>query len=552
MADPTYAAPTRQTPGQGYVQHRLMRGGTNVVALGSHASEAGSAANRARVREALKGSDAFRSTAMQGEPSRQPQPAHGTAGRTPREGGDHWSQTVVRAVSQPGQPLPEQVRAEFEDRFGADFSDVRVHTDELAGESARAVGARAYTAANHVVFDHGCFAPHTGPGSAVLAHELAHVLQQRAGVAREGGAPPTGVEGSGPTDSQERAADRHAAAALAPMWQQHAPSPSPVRRERPAGVPTDRPLVIQRWANLGSWSWDTPFGHNSYPLMVGSEAEWRARLANMDDEDEIHAWLQGFVEAALDPGWASATRHPHGWGNFANTVQRPPNDAEIMSFMRALYTAGEDLDLPGGGAFEAGGVTYATVMGQLSRLVNRYQGRLIQEMGARGEVMSSTNIRAVAAQTGPQVRLNMIVAAGAAAQKGVDLVTTANRLTGPARETAHAAAMETIRNAGRTIRHVLSEHDAQVAFQQQVVGQIFDTVWGTIPGGNTLVEAGKGILKFGLGEALKNAQDDSGPSDQAETINAEFVRTCNRLVHEGLIVSADAQDAINGFEAVRR
>lgn len=511
MADPTYAAPSRRTPEQGHVQQRLMRGATKVTALGAQVSRARSAANRALVREAL-----------------------------------------LRAVSRPGQPLPEQVRAEFEDRFGADFGDVRVHTDEVAGESARAVGARAYTAGNHVVFDRGCFAPHTGPGSEVLAHELAHVLQQREGGAPGRGAPHTAVEVSGPSDSEERAADRHAAAALAPLRNRNAPAPSPVRGGRPAVRPANRPLVVQRWANLGSWSWDTPFGHNSYPLMVGSEGEWRERLANLDDEDEIHAWLQGFVEAALDPGWASATRHPHGWSNFTNTVQRPPDDAEIMSFMRALYTAGDSLDLPGGGAFEAGGVRYSVLMDQLSRLVDRYQGRLIQEMGARGEVMSSTNIRAVAAQTGRQVRLTMIVAAGAAAHKGVDLVMTANRLTGPARETAHAAAMETIRNAGRTIRHVLAEHDAQVAFQQQVVGQIFDTVWGTIPGGNTLVEAGKGILKFGLGEALKKAQEDGGPSDQAETINAEFVRTCNRLVHEGLIVSADAQDAINGFEAVRR
>jgi hypothetical protein len=77
-------------------------------------------------------------------------------------------------------------------------------------------------------------------------------------------------------------------------------------------------------------------------------------------------------------------------------------------------------------------------------------------------------------------------------------------------------------------------------------------VWGIIPGGGLLVDAGKAALKFGLGEALKKASEDDGPSAQAETINAEFVSTCNQLVKSGLVKSADAQDAINGFEAVRR
>lgn len=63
----------------------------------------------------------------------------------------------------------------------ADFSGVRIHTDARAAESARAVGAHAYTAGHHIVFDAGKYAPQTSEGRALIAHELTHVQQQTAG-----------------------------------------------------------------------------------------------------------------------------------------------------------------------------------------------------------------------------------------------------------------------------------------------------------------------------------------------------------------------------------
>jgi hypothetical protein len=67
----------------------------------------------------------------------------------------------------------------MERRLGSDFSNVRIHTDAQAVESAAAVSAQAYTKGNEVVFGHGSFAPHTPEGQYTLAHELAHVVQQR-------------------------------------------------------------------------------------------------------------------------------------------------------------------------------------------------------------------------------------------------------------------------------------------------------------------------------------------------------------------------------------
>jgi len=60
-----------------------------------------------------------------------------------------------------------------------DFSGVRIHTDDRAAESARAVNAFAYTVANHIIFDRGRYAPQTRVGRELLAHELTHVVQQQ-------------------------------------------------------------------------------------------------------------------------------------------------------------------------------------------------------------------------------------------------------------------------------------------------------------------------------------------------------------------------------------
>jgi hypothetical protein len=80
-----------------------------------------------------------------------------------------------------GAPLSAQARSYFEPRVGYDFSTVRVHAGSDAAESAQAIQARAYTMGRDIVFDSGEYAPATTEGSRLLAHELAHVVQQQGG-----------------------------------------------------------------------------------------------------------------------------------------------------------------------------------------------------------------------------------------------------------------------------------------------------------------------------------------------------------------------------------
>lgn len=87
-------------------------------------------------------------------------------------------QTQIDAIRGGGQPLPESERTFFEPRFGWDFSDVRIHADASAAESARSVTALAYTTGNHIVFGAGQYQPGTSTGRTLLAHELTHTIQQ--------------------------------------------------------------------------------------------------------------------------------------------------------------------------------------------------------------------------------------------------------------------------------------------------------------------------------------------------------------------------------------
>jgi outer membrane protein OmpA-like peptidoglycan-associated protein len=85
---------------------------------------------------------------------------------------------VHEVLRSPGQPLDRATRAFFEPRFGHDFSRVRVHTDDKAADSARAVNALAYTVGHQLVFESGRFDPRSDTGRKLIAHELAHVIQQ--------------------------------------------------------------------------------------------------------------------------------------------------------------------------------------------------------------------------------------------------------------------------------------------------------------------------------------------------------------------------------------
>jgi hypothetical protein len=146
--------------------------------------------------------------------------AHGKAGNADRQNARNGADkprhaTLTAALGGQGTSLPDPVRVDMQGRFATDFSHVRVHADAQAGAVADAIGARAFTVGNHIIFGSGRFATGDADGIGLIAHELTHVVQQQP-MGRDVGLPATlaGLPVSRPGDAAEREATSVAAQVL--------------------------------------------------------------------------------------------------------------------------------------------------------------------------------------------------------------------------------------------------------------------------------------------------------------------------------------------------
>jgi hypothetical protein len=210
---------------------------------------------------------------------------------------------VSEGVQSKAEPLGEKSRSFFEQRFGHDFGKVRIHRDARAAESADALQADAYTKGEDVVFGAGRYAPDSASGRALLAHELAHVVQQS-------GAPQVtgGVHLSRPEAATEQSADITAQRILGGL-----PAPSSVRtepamvhrtikedlRKAIAGWGTDEEAIYTR---LGSASPDEKKEVMGDPVLMQelyddlTRGEWGKVLGLLGatTESRVHAASEGW------------------------------------------------------------------------------------------------------------------------------------------------------------------------------------------------------------------------------------------------------------------
>jgi len=159
------------------------------------------------------------------------------------------AQIVSEISNSPGHPLEATTRAFMEPRFGHDFGKVRVHSHAQANEAAKGLNARAFTIGNHIVIGAANFAPDTGAGQKLLAHELAHVVQQQ---------PVTSLKSADlelATRSEEREASRAAesiarggSASIQPKTGPRLARDTPAEEERAAGEAPE--LAIARYVDL--------------------------------------------------------------------------------------------------------------------------------------------------------------------------------------------------------------------------------------------------------------------------------------------------------------
>jgi hypothetical protein len=141
--------------------------------------------------------------------------------------------SVHAALGALGVPLETSVRGDMEEHFGNSFGSVRVHAEGAAAQSAHDVDALAYTVGSHVVFAPGEYSPDSAAGRRLLAHELAHVLQQTAGT-------------TGPVLARKPAPPK---GAVAPAKSKTVFHPGVMHNHKPSGRWAD----VQADPNTSSW-----------------------------------------------------------------------------------------------------------------------------------------------------------------------------------------------------------------------------------------------------------------------------------------------------------
>jgi hypothetical protein len=193
-----------------------------------------------------------------------------------------------------GQPLPGGVRQRMEAVFGTSFADVRVHV----GPEAASLGALAFTHGSNIHFAHGQYDPSTPRGLRILGHELAHVVQQRAGRVRN----PFGSGLAVVHDATfEAEAERMATRAAAP-W--HVPRPLTVQRAGGGGRGGGGGGDETKRAPAGSTpsaSWVSEVTGDNYRVIVMTKTKERLAKA---------AW-----SSAIDHAVICFQAKCYGWGN---------------------------------------------------------------------------------------------------------------------------------------------------------------------------------------------------------------------------------------------
>jgi hypothetical protein len=266
-----------------------------------------------------------------------------------------------------GEPLPDSVRSYFEPRFGHDFSHVRVHVGSAAFQSATAMGAAAYTTGTDIVFGLGRYDPHSTAGRSLLAHELAHVVQQgappfhqpsarvSASSARDGPASaatgghavlPVGTIQCSPLSDELTSLAREPKGRVFDILRQRGPASGDsealqVLRARFAGGTDDRWLAEQLLAHGPEPLW--PHSLITERVTRASRGNWSPEAGNIRAElpypAEAHAGSIPPVVAYFFPG-STAERALVVGGIHGNEVQGARTVESLRAELRTLSAAG--------------------------------------------------------------------------------------------------------------------------------------------------------------------------------------------------------------------
>ncbi|WP_084735270.1 DUF4157 domain-containing protein [Actinophytocola xinjiangensis] len=219
-----------------------------------------------------------------GHPGAQERHRHGPDGNHQQTALPVQRSAVHDVLRAGGRPLDDDTRTEMEARLGADFSDVRIHTDSTARASAAEIGARAYTSGDHVVIGDGGADKHT------LAHELTHVIQQRSGPVA-GTDHGDGLTISDPHDRFERAAEANARQVISGV-RPSIPGTTAIDQREPSGRADEE--SVQRYVVVQP-------GGAGYPTLGSRDEEGQEREPGEDFFPSQHAVGGRYVSESGEP-----------------------------------------------------------------------------------------------------------------------------------------------------------------------------------------------------------------------------------------------------------
>ncbi len=236
--------------------------------------------------------------------------------------GPFVARLVTKVLNTPGKPLDPAIRSKMESYYHHDFASVRVHNDENAGESARALTAHAYTVGQHVVFATGRYGPSTTEGRRMLAHELGHVVQQSAGPVT-GRRLTKGLSVSDPNDAYEREVDMHADRFI--RTEQHSETANNARKLVPLSpLRNGSNATVQRFITIQNPGSQTP--HPS-PVALAT-----ARLLSGVSPSSAAAFLATQTNALMAQSWIDQLCPGGGW-------RVDPATGVISSATHAIFCA---------------------------------------------------------------------------------------------------------------------------------------------------------------------------------------------------------------------
>ena len=268
--------------------------------------------------------------------------------------------SVERTLASPGRPLEPATRDFMEGRFDRDLGHVRVHDDSHAAASARDVDALAYTVGPHIVFDHGRYQPDTSSGRHLLAHELAHTLQQE-GLQRAG---TTTLVDQGPEYRRleaeaDRVADRVMSRAPADAGAVSRSGPRLQRTSNPATTTTTDTLGYRKKNPLKTVNLTVESAPNlmTFVKITGNTATYEFEALRLPPEKGTLAKAKyaSLAKGKLKAKFRGPDTNPVPEGNIA----RDPTDTLRTTWLKTRPSTQLDADWKAAG----GGSTFPAITG---------------------------------------------------------------------------------------------------------------------------------------------------------------------------------------------